>query len=390
MAKRLSPRKARRGSRAAGSLVAAVLAMVASAVSASGQPAGSGQPEPSGGLEHPACWGDNHVGEELPPYVSGTECLFCHRSDIASTWPDNAHQRSVRQVDPDSQPVSEVLRSFVAAGQILDIQAVLGGDHILRFLKPNENDGQFSILSIAWQPDGAGGGAIVRTEEARWQNGLYGRRCAGCHSTAVESRRRTFAAPSLDCFSCHGDVDVGHSGDPSLVLLSRKRRDSARVVTSLCGQCHIRSGISASASQPYPNQFVAGDNLFRDLVVDFSDEALASANPIDRHVLENVRSVVVYGNEETTCLTCHSVHGESTKEHRNLRSAESCNTCHDRQGPLWLVKEYEVSSVVCEYGSEWEAEMERRRLEAEEVEAARALEAAEKLFKAFLVGETPQ
>jgi len=100
-------------------------------------------------------------------------------------------------------------------------------------------------------------------------------------------------------------------------------------------------------------------------VVDFSDEALAAANPADRHVLENVRAVVVYGNLETTCLTCHSVHGESTKEHRNLPRAEGCMTCHDRQGPVWLVKEFEVSSVVCEYGSEWDVVVEERRSRAE-------------------------
>lgn len=350
----------------------------------------SAQSQTQDAPEHPACWGDTHVGEELPAFVGGSECLFCHRADVAPKWETNAHRLSVREADPDSPAVRDVLRSFAAAGQILDIQAVLGGDRILRFLQSNGNDGQFSILTTAWEGDGAGGGAIVRTEESSWQKGLYARRCAGCHSTAIEAKRRAFATPSVDCFSCHGDVDVGHSGDPSLVLLSSRRQDP-RVVTSLCGQCHLRSGVSASTRQPYPNQFVPGDNLFRDFVVDFSDEALAAANPADRHVLENVRAVVVYGNLETTCLTCHSVHGESTKEHRNLPRAEGCMTCHDRQGPVWLVKEFEVSSVVCEYGSEWDVVVEERRSRAEEAEAATASAADREARRFFgiLSGEAP-
>ena len=46
------------------------------------------------------------------------------------------------------------------------------------------------------------------------------------------------------------------------------------MVTSICAQCHVRTGKSRSTGLPYPNNFVAGDNLFRDFQVDFSDEAL--------------------------------------------------------------------------------------------------------------------
>ena len=38
--------------------------------------------------------------------------------------------------------------------------------------------------------------------------------------------------------------------------------------------------------------FVAGDNLFRDFKVDFSDKSIKKLNPIDRHVFESTVAVV--------------------------------------------------------------------------------------------------
>ena len=333
----------------------AVVSLVATLASPRAWSAG---PDPAGGYEHPACWGGDHIGEEMPPYVAGEECLFCHRSDVGPTWQENAHQQSVRAVDPDSEPVRETVGRFLTVGRIADVTAVLGGDSVLRFLKPNGNYGQYSLLSAVWELSAEGSGSLARTEAAVWDDVKYAHRCAGCHSTAVDAKRSAFSAPSLDCFACHGDVDIGHTADSSLALLAEKRQDSPRVVTSICAQCHIRSGRSATTGRPYGNQFIAGDNLFRDLQVDFSDQALAALNPGDRHVLENVRQVAVYGDESTTCLTCHSVHEQSTRRHQNLKTADSCLICHHREGPRWLTTEYEVSSAVCEYGSEWEAAVE--------------------------------
>ena len=34
---------------------------------------------------NPAAWGSDHVGRPLPEYVTGEECLFCHRKDVGAT-----------------------------------------------------------------------------------------------------------------------------------------------------------------------------------------------------------------------------------------------------------------------------------------------------------------
>ena len=41
----------------------------------------------------PAGWGSDHVGQPVPEYVDGNECLFCHRNDVGVTWSDNRHNR---------------------------------------------------------------------------------------------------------------------------------------------------------------------------------------------------------------------------------------------------------------------------------------------------------
>jgi predicted CXXCH cytochrome family protein len=165
----------------------------------------------------------------------------------------------------------------------------------------------------------------------------------------VDVKDRSFAARSLECYVCHGAVSLEHSKNTALVHLSRKRKDHARVITSICAQCHVRTGKSKSTGLPYPNNFVAGDNLFRDFEVDFSEEQTKLQNPVDAHVLENARDVVVLGKNEVTCVACHDVHKQSTKKHHLVRQGDLCLHCHNGSGSKKLRKTYEVHSKTCEY-----------------------------------------
>jgi predicted CXXCH cytochrome family protein len=144
-------------------------------------------------------------------------------------------------------------------------------------------------------------------------------------------------------------VNPKHSEDSTLMLLAKKRKDPAAVVTSVCAQCHVRTGKSRSSGLPYPNSFVAGDNLFRDLQVDFSDAGLKALNPVDRHVQENIRDVVVSGKEDVTCLSCHNVHQSSGKKHHRVAESPLCHQCHEASGSKKARKSYEVHSETCGY-----------------------------------------
>jgi hypothetical protein len=297
----------------------------------------------------PTAWGGDHVGKPIPEYATGDECLFCHRGKASATWGANRHNLTIRPLDPKS-PAAAALKQPVAKDFADAVKLVMGNQQRQRYLRPSKEYGKLDLLSIEWVPPHDGKpGRLVSTERPHWDTTQFADSCSGCHTTAVDPKEKAFASPSLDCFVCHGNVPADHAKKPQLALLSPQRKDEARVVTSICAQCHVRSGKSKDTGRPYPTNFVAGDNLFRDFQVDFSDAALAALSVADRHVLENVRDVVVFGTETVTCMSCHDVHGGSSKKHHRVAQGGSCLTCHSPDGLKRERKPFSSSSKTCGY-----------------------------------------
>ena len=260
---------------------------------------------------------------QVPEFVHGDECLFCHRNDIGPSWQKNAHGLALRQKQ-DAPEVTDIPR----AGETTH---VLGSRHHIRYLK-QAGYGKFDILSV---------------DKTQWQSGKFEAQCAGCHTTGVDTKTRTFTAIGHDCYVCHGVVDLEHTNDTSKIFLSKKRRNDAQAITATCAQCHLRGAKSRGTGLPYPTGFVAGSSdLFKDYAADF---AKPPGNPGDRHVWENVRAVAQDGNTDVTCLSCHRIHQNTTDRHRRVLTGEICLNCHNAQGPKKDVKHYEVHSALCEY-----------------------------------------
>ncbi len=279
-------------------------------------------------LLDPTQWGSDHVGQRIPDYVTGDECLFCHR-DVGPSWPDNRHQLTIRPAAADDPALMKLLQH--EPGLKNTIHFIMGDERTVRFLKRSDAYGKLDLFTAKYLPpsdDPKRDGTIKHVESASWDKHAFGQGCAGCHTTAVETDIRAFAATSIDCFACHGNVDLNHTKDPKVALLS-KENQPPRVVISVCGQCHLRGGKSQSSGLPYPNTFVAGDNLFRDFRVDLSAQAINQLAPIERHMFENTRDVALLGRTETTCLTCHDVHAQDTEKHQALNETHSCSTCHE-------------------------------------------------------------
>ncbi len=324
----------------------------------------------------PAAWGSDHVGKAMPESLTGDECLFCHRVKIGPTWPQNRHQSTIRNIDSGALALLKASKSHAPFAEAAEY--LLGRTNQWRFLKRSEAYGRLEMLSTPAHPTGvrpSSGAATSKTPQSpqgsrdpaltelavpedghtplneyrvpHWEADTFANQCAGCHCTGFDSRSKTFSVISVGCFSCHGEVELEHTKDTSKVLLAQKRQDPARVVMSICGSCHVRTGRSRSTGLTFPNNFVPGDNLLRDFAVDFSGAALAKLNPRDRHILQNVRDVVVRGKEEQTCLSCHTVHGRSSSRHRRLPRNELCWSCHegDNLVPDWS----HVSSATCGY-----------------------------------------
>ncbi len=260
-----------------------------------------------------------HANQPVPKYVTGDECLFCHRVAVADTWERNPHARTIHPAgDGDAAPAGAAF--------------ILGAHPPQRGLKP-DGYGKFDLLS-----------ADAKT----WDREAFALRCAGCHATAVDPQTHAFSTSSLDCYTCHGVAPENHPNDTSLVWFSKKHPKDPKLIVSICGQCHLRGGKSKSNRLPYPNNFVAGDDLFADFQVDFAKAGDDSLNPGDRHILRDARDVIQDGGD-VTCITCHKIHADSSSRHRLALSGPICLDCHNAAGPKKIVKKYTVHSSLCEY-----------------------------------------
>ena len=256
-------------------------------------------------------WAQDHAGQPVPEHSSGDECLFCHRVKVADTWQVNPHARTVWTNDNGE--------FFVGA----------------KFARPLRRDGygKFDILEA---------------DKKTWNKTKFPDRCAGCHTTAVDPKTKAFDTPALDCYTCHGIADRNHTSNVALMRFSSKYTKNPREIISVCGSCHLRGGKSRSSGLPYPNNFVPGDDLVHDFAVDLSQAGNATLNPGDRHVYRNVRDVLE-NDSQVTCLSCHTIHADSSAKHKRVLTGPLCEDCHNAEGPKSAVKKYEVHSELCEY-----------------------------------------
>ena len=275
-------------------------------------------------------WGEDHVGQEIPEYTTGTECLFCHRDYVAPRWKKNAHNRTMREAEP-TDPAMIALTQVTPNGDVAkEAQILLGSKDHVRFMKKLPG---YGVAALSGELFLAADNKIRSVEDAGWHQETFNQKCAGCHATAIDTETVTFGTTGLDCYVCHGILELEHANDTTTTLFAKKHQDDPRVVTSVCGQCHLRGGTSTATGRPYPTVFVAGDNLFKDFQVDWSDPALASMDMVDRHIFENARDVMTRSST-TSCTTCHSIHGESSEKHQSLDQDQSCEVCHAPGKPL--------------------------------------------------------
>lgn len=243
----------------------------------------------------------------LPEFVAGDQCLFCHRNDIGPGWQKNRHNLTVQPKEGS------------------EVEFLLGARDRKRALRKT-GYGKFAI-----------------EEPGGWNATKFNDRCAGCHTTAVDAATKAFAEFSIDCYACHGVVDLEHTNDASKILLSKKRGRDPKQIASICGSCHLRGGVSKAKGVPYAYHYVAGEDLFSDFSIDG-----AMANQEDQHVFRNVRDVLE-NNSDVSCLSCHVVHAASSQKHRRVLTSPACLDCHYESGPKKNVKQRARKSPICEY-----------------------------------------
>ena len=99
----------------------------------------------------PAAWGADHVGKSHPAYMTGDECLFCHRT-IGPTWLDNRHPLTMRPASPD-EPAIAWLRELIGRDDFAaETRYLMGSQRIIRFLRRSKEYGKLEILSASFVP----------------------------------------------------------------------------------------------------------------------------------------------------------------------------------------------------------------------------------------------
>ncbi len=256
----------------------------------------------------------NHVGQPVPDYMTGDQCLFCHRNVVGPTWEQEPHAWTIRPIGvlPDVSKLPA------------DATHVIGSPQHYRALK---------LI-------GYGKFAVFAADGKTWQPDVFASQCAGCHTTGVDPVAHTFAGYAFDCFACHGDLSMDHTTKPEIAWLGSKRPRQPREIVAICGSCHLRGGHSQSTGLPYPNNFVAGDDLFADFKVDLTRELDPSMNPADRHAYTYTRNVIERGSTQT-CLDCHRVHGRPDLKH------EYCIDCDEL--PAAAKAAGKLRSETCQY-----------------------------------------
>jgi hypothetical protein len=296
----------------------------------------------------PSVWGSDHVGKPAPELYGGDECLFCHRATVGAVWQNDPHFRALRDKFQGGQRAPEIaaldakpLFSKVAP----QVDFVLGHRRAVRFLQRNDKGGFDLLEATLLDPKQPRAHATGR---AIWDSKKFSEKCIGCHTTGVDPTNLRPFETFVGCEACHGPYNDQHTGGTVFMRLAKKARETPQMIASTCGSCHLRGGHSRSTGRPYANNFVAGDNLFKDYVFDFSQTDNAHLNPMDAHIQQNVRDIVLLGRDNLTCLSCHKLHSTGSSLHRRQPKTDYCDVCHKTE-PFKELKPYEVHSAVCEY-----------------------------------------
>jgi hypothetical protein len=89
----------------------------------------------------PQLTGADNVGKPLPAYMTGDECLFCHR-ETGSTWSDARHQLTMRPANLDEVALAKLSELDGGNNIVADVQYLVGSQRLTRFLRRSQAYGK--------------------------------------------------------------------------------------------------------------------------------------------------------------------------------------------------------------------------------------------------------
>ena len=172
--------------------------------------------------------------------------------------------------------------------------------------------------------------------------------CVGCHTTAYDAEKKTFAEAGVGCEACHGPGSE-HIGKPSKDNAPDPRKLSSKLQGMVCGSCHS-VGKDTSGKFAFPIGFRPGDDLTKSFVdanpttpgrnQQYSELMQSKHGQMGLsctvcHDPHNVAGIAkqLKKPEVELCLSCHSAKIKDIKTHKPAAPADAtCATCHMPNG----------------------------------------------------------
>ena len=85
-------------------------------------------------------------------FMSGDECLFCHRRTSDQDGPTNRHGQTVRTADPEVAGLVALAKLPQFKSLAGEVEFLLGRNNRQRFLKRAAEHGKLDLLSVEWIP----------------------------------------------------------------------------------------------------------------------------------------------------------------------------------------------------------------------------------------------
>lgn len=274
-------------------------------------------------------------------YWGARECTSCHREqgDAMEAYCEDAkacHENALLDASEDSELIiadfsqGDDIRTVQFPGEetprpftLEDVQFALGaGRYVQRYVVQTEDEqylvlpAEWNLITEQWQP---------YVLDAEWPGAGYdfGKNCAGCHVTGLDTTDMKWEDDGVSCEACHGPGSIhieladelGRSPSEEELLSVRSaivRSPDAQT----CGQCHSRG---TQGDFHYPAGYRPGNDLsaaFDLVAVDdathwWSDGHARLSNMQYNEWLNSGHASalsVVQGVEGagTECLMCHS------------------------------------------------------------------------------------
>jgi hypothetical protein len=265
--------------------------------------------------------------EIAPGFLTSEGCKQCH-PEVFRQWKMTSHARMLRNAEKDSTAIHAHGFTDEIPFAKEDIEYALGSHWIQKYLVRIEGDLYilpkfWNIVEDKWEPYSIW----------NWRSKPYSHHCNWCHSVGYDTEEKKYVEESIGCESCHGPgAKHGESEDPEDIInpanLSKERSDM------ICEGCHTDGKDRATKTYPFPNGFMAGEDV-TEYYTDFFMPKPGSkgwykgeATYLERHRMFLYWQSRFYSTARA-CEVCEFDRGISKKvEKRMMSRDEYCGTCH--------------------------------------------------------------